>query len=149
MKINVSRLLIGGVVAGILVFVLDGVLHGVVLQQSWATTMGGIGRPVAGDPASFKWFFTSGLFTGLAAVALYVGLRGLLGPGPKTGLIVGLFAWFLAVPVPLLALVPMHVFGRSMLVTWSLLGAIPIVVGTLAGAAIYRDRLPSAAAAPT
>ena len=50
-----------------------------------------------------------------------------------------LFAWLLAIPVPLLALVPLHVFGRSMLVIWTLLGAVPIVVGTVAGAAIYRD----------
>ena len=144
MKINVSRLLIGGVVAGILVFVLDGVLHGMLLQQHWAATMAGVGRPVSNDPGSFGWFFTSGLFTGLTAVAIYAGLRGSLGAGPKTALVAGLLAWVLAIPVPLLSFVPMHIFGRTMLILWTLVGAIPILAGTLAGAALYRDPAPSA-----
>ena len=149
MQISVPRLIIGGVVAGLVVFLLDGVLHGVVLQSRWAAAMSGIGRPVAsGDAGSFKWFITSGIFTGLAAVAIYVGLRGSMGAGPRTAIVAGLLAWLLAIPVPLLSLVPMHVFGRSMLVIWAVLGAIPIVVGTLAGGAIYRDAATSAAGAP-
>ena len=44
-SINLGRMLLGGLIAGVLMFVGDGVVHGVVLKQGWQHIHEALGRP--------------------------------------------------------------------------------------------------------
>jgi len=139
-NINFNRLLIGGVVAGIICFVGDGFVHGMLLADRWTGVMTALGRQ-AGDMGRRHpgYFATYDLFKGLVAVAIYVGIRPRFGPGIGTALIAAVTVWLLVIPIPLLGLLPMEFFSAGFAATWAAYGIIPIVVGTLAGAWLYRE----------
>jgi hypothetical protein len=82
-------------------------------------------------------------------VALYAAIRPRFGAGAKTAVLAALAVWFLAVPTALLGLLPMAFFGRKFALVWALLAAIPVIVGGLAGAWLYRESPASGAQSAT
>jgi hypothetical protein len=140
-KINVGRVIIGGIIAGIICFLGDGIVHGVLLRQRWAAIMTALGKGGGGDVGSQHpvYFVIYDLLKGFIAVWIYAAMRPQLGPGPKTAIVAAIVVWLLVIPVPTLGLLPMEFFSAKFAVIWSLYGLVPIVVGTLAGCALYRD----------
>ncbi|MGO9058959.1 MAG: hypothetical protein ACLQU2_16435 [Candidatus Binataceae bacterium] len=140
-RINVGRVIICGVIAGVICFLGDGVVHGALLKERWGAIMVALGRSGSGDVGSqnFGIFLIYDLLKGLVALWTYAALRPASGPGPKTALLAAILVWLLVIPVPLIGLLPMKFFGPEFAVLWSLYGFVPIVVGTLIGAWFYRD----------
>src|ERR1700689_910862 len=98
-KINVTRLIVGGIVAGIAIDLLDYLVDGVWLAQRWADGMALLGKP-GFSPVQDIWFNVLGLLTGLAAIWLYAAIRPRFGAGAKTAIIAGLAVWFIGVFLP-------------------------------------------------
>jgi hypothetical protein len=139
-RINVPRLVLGGVVAGIICFLGDGVVHGLLLKEWWANVMAALGRNV-GDPGGTHpiYFLSYDLAKALVAMWIYVGIRPRFGPGPRTAIIAAVTAWLLVIPIPLLGLIPMQWFGRRFALAWALYGLVPMVVAMVVGAWVYRE----------
>ncbi len=142
MKINVGRAIFGGIIAGIVCFLGDGVVHGVLLKERWAEVMTALGR--SGDVGSRHpvYFITYDLLKGLIAVWIYAAIRPHFGAGPATALVAAIVVWMLVIPVPTVGLLPMEFFGARFAILWSLYGFVPILIGTLIGGWIYRDASP-------
>lgn len=140
-KINAGRVVIGGIVAGVICFFGDGVVHGVLLKPKWAEVMTALGRSGAGDVGQrdFGYFLVYDLLKGFLAVWIYAASRPRFGPGPATALLAALMVWLLVIPIPVIGLLPMKFFSAEFAILWSLYGLVPIVVATLAGAWIYRE----------
>lgn len=140
-KINVGRVIVCGVIAGVVCFLGDGVVHGVLLRERWAAIMAAVGRSGNGDVGSrnFGVFLIYDLLKGLIAIWIYAAIRPSSGIGPATALKAALLVWLLVIPVPMIGLLPMRFFDVRFALIWSLYGIVPIIVGTLAGAWIYRD----------
>jgi len=138
-KINVGRLILGGIVAGIAIDLLDYLVDGVWLAQRWADGMALLGRP-GFSQMQIIWFNVLGLLTGLAAVWLYAAIRPRFGAGAKTAIIAGLAVWFIGVFLPNVGLmyVP-HLFSKHLTLYTTLGGIVEVVFGTLAGASVYRE----------
>ena len=98
-KINVTRLILGGIVAGIAIDLLDYLVDGVWLAQRWADGMALLGKP-GFSQVQIIWFNVLGLLTGLAAIWLYAAIRPRFGAGPKTAIIAGVAVWFIGVFLP-------------------------------------------------
>ena len=62
-KINVGRLILGGIVAGIAIDLLDYLVDGVWLAQRWADGMALLGKP-GFSQIQIIWFNVLGLLTG-------------------------------------------------------------------------------------
>lgn len=139
-RINVGRLVLGGVAAGIICFIGDGVVHGVLLKDWWANVMAALGRNVA-DPGGTHpvYFLAYDLAKALVAMWIYVGIRPRFGPGPRTAVIAAVTAWLLVIPIPLLGLIPMQWFGRRFALAWTLYGLVPMVFALVVGAWLYRE----------
>ena len=139
-RINVARLVLGGVVAGIICFLGDGVVHGVLLKEWWANVMAALGRNVS-DPGGTHpvYFLSYDLAKALVAMWIYVGIRPRFGPGPRTAVIAAVTAWLLVIPIPLLGLIPMQWFGRRFALAWALYGLVPMVIAMVVGAWVYRE----------
>lgn len=140
---NIQRIVIGGVVAAIICFIGDGIVHGVLLTSMWQQIAGTLKLP-QGD-GGMLWFSLYDLVKGVAAVVLYALIRPRLGPGPRTAVMAGLITWGLCIPLPLAGLLPIHFFGRKFALLWSIYGLFPIVIGAVAGAALYREEAAAAA----
>ncbi len=129
---NIQRIIIGGVVAGIICFVGDGIVHGILLTSMWQQIAATLNLP-KGD-GSMVWFSLYDLVKGVASVLVYALIRPRLGPGPRTAAIAGLITWGLCI-----GLLPIHFFGRKFALLWSIYGLFPVVIGAVAGSALYRE----------
>jgi hypothetical protein len=140
-KINVSRLIWGGVVAGVVLDVITGFANARVFNgefQSWANGMGDHLHP-PGPPIQISFWVLMCLIDGMVGVWIYVGMRPRFGAGPKTALIAGLLVWTagrLCVAFDMFAL---GVFPWRLLAGQSILGLAAILPGVLTGAWIYRE----------
>ncbi|HUJ25091.1 MAG TPA: hypothetical protein VLW85_03675 [Myxococcales bacterium] len=138
---NIQRVVIGGLVAGVLCYLGDGVVHGVLLAPRWQEIAATL--HLKGD-GGMLYFILYDLLKGFASVLIYALVRPRLGPGPATALVAGLLVWALAIPVPLAGLLPIHFFGRKFALLWSIYGLFPVVIGALVGGAIYREEAAAA-----
>ncbi len=138
-KINVTRLILGGIVAGIAIDLLDYLVDGVWLAQRWADGMALLGKPGFSQVQDI-WFDVLGLLSGLAAIWLYAAIRPRFGSGPKTAIIAGLAVWFIGVFLPNVGFmyVP-QLFSKHLTLYTTLGGIVEVVIGTLAGASVYRE----------
>ncbi|MGA2146327.1 MAG: hypothetical protein ABSH49_15335 [Bryobacteraceae bacterium] len=98
-KFNVSRLILGGIVAGIVADVLGFLVDGVLLAPLWTAGMKALGRP---DFATNQWIWFNlfGIASGILVLWLYAAIRPRYGPGPKTAICAGLAVWFIGVLLP-------------------------------------------------
>jgi hypothetical protein len=135
---NYARIALGGVVAGVVCFIGDGIVHGVLLKSGWTAIAANLHLPQGGT-GGFEYFSLYDLAKGILSVLLYAMIRPRFGKGPRTAVIAGLLTWALALPVPLFGMLPIHFFGRKFALLWSIYGAFPIVIGAVAGCFFYRE----------
>jgi hypothetical protein len=138
-KINVVRLIVGGIVAGIAIDLLDYLVDGVWLAPRWAYGMGLLGKP-GFSPVQDIWFNVLGLLTGIAAIWIYAAIRPRFGAGAKTAIIAGLAVWFIGVFLPNVGFMYVsQLFSKHLTLYTTLGGLVEVVFGTLAGASVYRE----------
>jgi len=138
---NIGKLILGGFVAAIIYFIGDGVVHGALLKQQWASILGAINvdaEKALKTPAIFGLY---DLIKGFAAVWIYAAIRPRFGAGAGTAVIAGLIAWLVAVPLPLIGLIPMKFFPPGFVALWSAYAIVPMILGALVGAWLYREEV--------
>ncbi len=140
-QINWRRVIVGGLLAGVVMNISEAALHGGMLGQDAAELFRSFG--VADTPVGWQLPALVGMtfVLGLTSVWLYAAIRPRYGAGPKTAICAGLAVWILAhlwsgaylaagftgLITPRLAWIP---------VAWGLLEA---PLGTLAGAWLYKE----------
>jgi hypothetical protein len=138
-KINVGRLSLGGIVAGIAIDIVDYFVDGVWLGQSWADGMGLLGRP-GFSQIQIILFNVIGLLTGIVAIWVYAAIRPRFGAGIKTAIIAGLAVWLLTTVFPNAAFMHvMHLFSNHLALYTTLGGLVEVVFGTVVGASVYKE----------
>jgi hypothetical protein len=139
-KINFTRVILGGVVAGLVIDVCEGILNGVILKQQWADVFTALGK--ASDTMSVKQivaFNLWGLAAGIITVWLYAGLRASYGAGPRTAILAGLTVWALAFGLATAVPVFFHLYPVGLGLTSVALEAIEMILAGLAGGALYKE----------
>ena len=94
-----ARVLLGGLVAGLLINIGEFLLNEVVLAEEIRATMAGFNLPEPGGSAITVFLFL-GFGVGVTAVWLYAAIRPRYGAGAKTALCAGSAVWFLACAYP-------------------------------------------------
>jgi len=72
---NRLRVVLGGLLAGVVINVVEYVTNGVVLRDSWAQTMQALGRPATVSTGAIVTFNVWGFLLGIAAVWIYAAIR--------------------------------------------------------------------------
>jgi hypothetical protein len=138
-KINVGRLIVGGIVAGIAIDLLDYLVDGIWLAPRWADGMALLGRP-GFSQVQIILFNVIGLLTGIVAIWVYVAIRPRFGPGIKTAVWAGLAVWLLTTLFPNATFMHVaHLFPNHLTLYTTLGGLVEVVFGTVAGASVYRE----------
>ncbi len=138
-KINVGRLFLGGIVAGIAIDIVDYFVDGIWLGQRWADGMALLGKP-GFSQIQIILFNVIGLLTGIVAIWVYAAIRPRFGAGVKTAIIAGLAVWLLTTLFPNLALMHvMHLFSNHLTLYTTLGGLVEVVFGTVVGASVYKE----------
>lgn len=137
-RINLGRVIVGGIVAGIIVDIFEFVLNGWYLAPQWNSVMASLNRtPV--DTNAIIAFNIMGLVYGLAAVWTYAAIRPRFGEGPGTAVRAALLIWVTGYVLADAALLVMGIFPLSLTVTLIAVGLVEIVVATLAGGYFYKE----------
>ena len=138
-KIDMGRVILGGIVAGIVADVLGYIVDGVILAPRWAEGMKALGHSEF-SPNQWIWFNVLGLVGGIVAVWIYAAVRPRLGAGAGTAIYVGLAVWIVGALLPNLSFMWFGGLFSRHLTLYTTLGAlVEIVVGTVVGAALYKE----------
>ncbi len=142
-QINTGRMILGGLLAGLIMNCSEFVLHAIVLRQDGVQLVADFkqhGIVIPEDPTNLMILVGITFALGLLALWTYAAIRPRLGPGPKTAICAGLTVWAMSY---FYSGVYVHaafvIFPAKIVwipVAWSLL---EVPVATLAGAAIYKE----------
>lgn len=137
-KINLQKVIIGGLVAGVVLNVADFITYGVLLKEDMAAAMAAIGKPPVAD-SMIPLFVGLDFVVGVFLVYLYAAIRPRFGPGPATAVKAGLMTWFIAGLINALFQAPMGLMPTNLVVISM---AVMLVVAPLAavvGAKFYTE----------
>ena len=137
-KINSGRLILGGIIAAVILDILEYVDNGILLAKPWADNQAAL-HAAQVSTRGYIAFNLWCLAVGLIAIWLYAAIRPRFGPGPKTALISAAVVWLFGWPLQMLAPVVMHVVPKSLALNSSLLGIPEAAIAILAGAYLYKE----------
>jgi hypothetical protein len=136
-KINYGRVILGGIVAGIVINVLEYLVHEVLLKAQHVEEMKALGKTMPEGGSTIAVWIVYGFAWAIAAVWLYAAIRPRFGPGAKTALCAGLAVWFFDSLLPGIAMWNMTLMPLSPGQNFAEL--VVQVLAVIAGAAVYKE----------
>ena len=140
MAINVSKVVVGGLVAGVVANVCDTVWGLTVLHPDMLEMGKKFGMNEA-DMSSFSgmlpWILCD-FVLGLAIVWNYAAIRPRFGPGPRTALVAAL-PLYIAVTAVLYGFTSMGMMTSSAFVKGTLTSFVSVMLASVAGAFFYKE----------
>ena len=138
MKINWTRVILGGLFAGLIVNIFELLVDGLLLRSEWDAGLKALNKTPGGiGPAAIFWLW--GFLIGIFALWLYANLRPRFGPGIRTAVIAGVAVWIPAGLLAMMAPIAMHLFRYRLMAIDIVLTLVEIVAGTVAGAWLYKE----------
>jgi hypothetical protein len=136
--INWSKVLVGGLVAGVIMNVSEYVLNEPVLGAQAAEHMASLNLPPVGGSAIGVFIvmtFALAFFT----IWLYAAIRPRYGAGPKTAMCAGSAVWFAAYLTPWITFAVLGFSPTDMAVIGSVWGLAELLIAAVAGAYFYQE----------
>jgi hypothetical protein len=138
-RINMGRVILGGIVAGIVADILGYIVDGVILAPQWAEGMKALGRPDF-SVNQIIGFNILGLAYGIFAMWLYAAIRPRYGAGPRAAVCSGLAVWVAGVLLPNAGFMgAAGLFSTNLTTMTTLAAVVEWVAAALAGAALYKE----------
>lgn len=136
--INIKRLLLGGLVAGVVVFAIEGAAS-VTFMDEMAAQLEVHNLSMDYSAKAMATACLVSLILGFVLVFFYAAARPRFGPGPKTAVLVGVVFWFGGYLIWMLGFTFIDLYSNSMLVKWGVIGLVEQIMAALAGAWVYRE----------
>ena len=137
-KINIGRVMAGGLLAGLVINIGEIILNGVLIADQMNAAVAARNLPPVGGREIVS-FVVMCFGLGIATVWLYAAIRTRFGPGVPTAVLNGAVVWFFAYLWPSMGDAVMQMFPTnliSVVAAWSLA---EIVLASIAGASVYRE----------
>jgi hypothetical protein len=140
-KINWGRVLIGGLVAGVVINLLFFAGWVFLLQPALSDALQALGRPLQWSVSGTVVMIVLSFLNGIVAIWLYAAIRPRFGPGPGTATMAGVAAGLLLGVLPdigwgsTLRLIPATVFVTDAITT-----LVIVVIATIVGAWVYKEQ---------
>jgi hypothetical protein len=140
-KINMGRVILGGLLAGVFLYISEFVLQGVILRGAWEEAQKAIGKSSAdmNMTTSMIIYALWSLVLGIGSVWVYAGIRPRFGAGPGTAVRAGLAVWAVGSVAPALVNVASAVWPTQLLCTGMAAELILFPVAVVIGAAPYKE----------
>ena len=135
---NYARVLLGGLLAGLILNIGEFLLNGKVLAKQMGEMFSKCGIPQPA-PSAFVILIVITFVLGIVIVCIYAAIRPRFGPGVKTAIVAGVIAWFCVylynnVVGAALGFVPGNILVLALV--W---GLVEYCVGAMAGAWLYKE----------
>jgi len=138
-KINLGRVVLGGLLAGVVLNVLEFVLNGPVLGDQWAAAMLSLNREMSMGAGTMIGYVLWNFLMGIALVWFYAAVRPRFGPGPKTAVLTGLAVWFVVWFLSFGGTLLAGMFPANLVVITVIWEIFEVPIATLAGAWLYQE----------
>jgi hypothetical protein len=139
-KTNWMRVLLGGLMAGVILNILGFATIAMYLREIWKPALEAL-NPAFNETTGFWIFWVVDYFVlGILAVWLYSAIRPRYGAGAKTAVIAGLAVWVLCGLSYAATSASFGLFPASLLVIDSITLLVMLVVATLLGAWVYKEQ---------
>lgn len=136
--INTGRVILGGLVAGLVMNIGQTVLNLAVLGKQSEEAMKRLNvEPPGGGTIGIYVGLT--FLVGIALVWGYAAIRPRFGPGPKTAVIAGVFVWLLSRLLPSIIYMVSGMLPGSLVMTAAAWGFVEVLLAALAGGWLYRE----------
>jgi hypothetical protein len=137
-SINAGRVVLGGLLAGLVIDASEYLLNGVVLSERMNAALQRLNLPSVGGPTTGV-FVVLGFLLGIATTWLYAAIRPRFGAGVRTALCAGSTAWFFAhfyrsIIIGALGFLPASLLAFA--VIWQF---VELLVAALAGGWLYQE----------
>lgn len=136
--ISIKRWLLGGIVAGVLMWILEGVAS-TIYMRDMQTALQAHGLAMEMNAGVFLISVVASLIAGLTLVFFYAAARPRFGPGPKSAVIVAVALWIGGYLLSLLGYQLLGLFPVRMLALWGLVGLTEMIIAALVGGWIYSE----------
>jgi hypothetical protein len=140
-KINVGRVLLGGLVAGLVISIGNFLINRELLRDAMNVEFARLHVPEPGNDFIAKAVVLT-FILGIAIVYLYAAIRPRFGAGVKTAICAGLMAWFFVFVYASALLSMVLRMPLDLIVKRSVLGLIVYAIGAIAGAWLYKEDPP-------
>ena len=142
---NRGRVILGGLLAGVVINLVEFVTNGVILKDAWGQVMQALQKSPGPSGSQIVMFNVWGFLVGISAVWLYAAIRPRYGRGAGTAVRAGVAVWVLAYFLANLMLGSLGVFPARLLVITGIVGLAEVVIATVAGASIYKEEAQASA----
>jgi hypothetical protein len=137
-KINWGRVVAGGLLAGLILNVVDFAMYGKWLAGDFAAAFQALGKPGATDNL-IPLFVVLDFVYGIGLLWLYAAIRPRFGAGVKTAVIAGVAAWFFVSLLRTVGEAPMGLFPQRLYTIPTIVTLIEYAVATAVGAYVYTE----------
>ncbi|HEX9705894.1 MAG TPA: hypothetical protein VGA20_11655 [Gemmatimonadales bacterium] len=139
-KINLKGVVVGGLLAGLVLNVVDYLLYGVILADDMNAAMQALGKgPIGGS--AIAWFVVIDFLYGIALVWGYAAMRPRFGAGPGTAARAGLYVWAVAMFFRALSDSQMGVMPMRLVVIGTISALVLYPVAAVVGAWPYKEEM--------
>ena len=140
-RINVGRVIIGGLVAGVVANALDFVTFTYLMKAEMddMTQRLNLSVEVMNGSAAMTTFIVGDFIWGLLLVFTYAAMRPRFGPGPKTAVISGVTLWA-AVCIMFAGMAAMGVYTQQAFIKSSALTLVSTLITSWVGGTIYQEK---------
>lgn len=136
---NWGRVLLGGIVAAVVIFLSEWLIHGILLADDWMAAMESINRPQNPEEAPILLYAVISLLFGLALAWTYAGIRPRFGPGPGTAFKAGFAIWLVGYALPMVGWIPANIFNERIIYIGLGGGLVEMIVAALVAGALYSE----------
>jgi hypothetical protein len=136
-NINLSRVILGGLVAGLVLNIGEFILNTYVIGEQSAAAMARLGLPAIG-PQQIVWFVVFGFLYGIWLVWVYAAIRPRFGAGVRTAIIAGIALW-VGGAISAISTVIAGIQPTSLAVTAIVWGLFELPIAAIAGAWLYKE----------
>jgi hypothetical protein len=137
-KINLGRVLLGGLVAGLVLNIGEFVLNSLLLGKAMEEDFRRLNLPLPGPNFLIRAVGVTFLL-GIAIVYLYAAIRPRFGSGVKTAICAGLIAWFFVYLYAGYLYSALGVVSTYSFLVGLVWGAFEYALGAIAGAWLYKE----------
>ena len=137
-RINVQRWLTGGVVAGIVMWLIEGGAS-VLYMDDMEAALDAHNLSMAMSAATMVTTLLISLIAGWVLVFFYAAIRPRFGPGPRTAAIAAIALWAGGYLLSLIGYGMVGLYSTGMLTVWGVVGLTEMIIAGMIGGWIYRE----------
>src|SRR5213082_2727367 len=138
-RINWGRVVVGGLLAGVVLNIVDFVFFGVMMKQDIAAAMQALGKQPGAMDSLVPLFVVLDFGYGIGLLWVYAAIRPRFGAGAKTAVIAGVATWFLVSLLHAVGEAPMGLFPQKLYTIPTIVTLIEYAVATTVGAYVYKE----------